>query len=444
MASIGLADKLAGRAVKVNAALLGRDNIAKNLASLLREDLEFHAESSSYASHNLHAFAAKFPPQLPRIFIERLTSPGEVVLDPLVGSGTTVVEAYLRGRRGIGVDIDPLALHICRVKTTHLDPAVAAEAGARTLRGAAQLLGNHNAIRRCLDRLPDENKRFIDYWFVPQTQQELAALLLAMEREEEEKIRDFLQLVFSSVIITKSGGVSLARDLAHSRPHRDVRKTPKNALDQFRSRLLKGAKGLQELHVDHSGIEVKLGDCRRLPLVDESVHLIVTSPPYANAIDYVRAHKFSLVWLGQSLSFLTRLRGEYIGAEKVSGLPEVQLPEEALATVTALRCRDSRKAAILRKYFIDMHASIAEMLRVLQSKRAAVIVVGPSTMRGLNVETPVCLAEIAAALGFKVVGIKKRKLDRNRRMMPARFHNNGRSMIEQRMHEEYVIGLVKP
>ena len=65
-------------------------------------------------------------------------------------------------------------------------------------------------------------------------------------------------------------------------------------------------------------------------------------------------------------------------------------------------------------------------------------------MRGIDVETHYCLADIAAGLGFDVVGIAQRTLDRNKRMMPARFGKKTDSTIEQRMHEEYVIGLLKP
>ena len=72
----------------------------ERLRVLLSGDLDFHGKSSAYASHNFYAFPAKFPPQLPRKFIEGLTEPGDIVLDPMVGSGTTIVEAFLAGRRG--------------------------------------------------------------------------------------------------------------------------------------------------------------------------------------------------------------------------------------------------------------------------------------------------------------------------------------------------------
>jgi hypothetical protein len=86
---------------------------------------------------------------------------------------------------------------------------------------------------------------------------------------------------------------------------------------------------------------------------------------------------------------------------------------------------------------------LTEMYRVLRHDAAAVVIVGPSVMRGINVQTHHCLADIAADVGFDVVGVVQRMLDRNKRMMPARFRKTD-SMIEQRMHEEYVIGLWKP
>ena len=91
-----------------------------------------------------------------------------------------------------------------------------------------------------------------------------------------------------------------------------------------------------------------------------------------------------------------------------------------------------------------MRRVISEMYRVLRNDSAAIIVVGTSTMRGIDVQTHTGLADIGAQVGFDVVGVVQRNLDRNKRMMPARFGKKSDSMIEQRMHEEYVIGLLKP
>ncbi|MGQ9550202.1 MAG: DNA methyltransferase, partial [Roseiflexus sp.] len=88
----------------------------EKLCRLLAEDLDFHDQDSGYASHNFHAFPAKFPPQLPRKFIQSLTIPGGTVLDPMMGSGTTVLEAFLLGRKAMGFDIDPLAILLAKTK----------------------------------------------------------------------------------------------------------------------------------------------------------------------------------------------------------------------------------------------------------------------------------------------------------------------------------------
>ena len=414
------------------------------LAALLEGELNFHGENSTYASHDLHAFAAKFPPQLPRAFIRGLTNPGDVVLDPMMGSGTAVVEALLAGRRAIGYDIDPLAVRLCRVKTTPIDVDTVVQAGLRVMAQANALLAEAEYLDKTLsDRFDRESKTFIDYWFLPATQREIMSLVLAIESLPQGLEREFLELTLSSIIVTKSGGVSLARDLAHSRPHLDKTKTPRNALVQFNARLRKNISSIAELHTNGTHAIVQSGDARRLPLVDKTVDLVVTSPPYANAIDYMRAHKFSLVWFGKPISELSELRADYIGSERVGSSPATVLPVRPESIIARLAELDTKKAAVLRKYFCEMAQVIKEMHRVLRPDCAAVIVVGSSVMRGIDVQTHLCLADIGAHVGFDVVGVAERKLDRNKRMMPARFGRKSDSMIEQRMHEEYVIGFLK-
>nr|HID13958.1 site-specific DNA-methyltransferase [Anaerolineae bacterium] len=418
----------------------------ERLSDLLASDLDFHGKSSTYASHNFHAFPAKFPPQLPRKFIEGLTEPGDVVLDPMVGSGTTIVEAFLAGRQGIGFDIDPMALRLCKVKVMPLALEETAAAGNRVLRYAKESLQqNGTRLRRELNtRLGKAERDFIDYWFLPSTQLELMALIREIERVRDPGTREFLELAFSAIIITKSGGVSLARDLAHTRPHRVRDKTPRSALDEYRKRLSKNLDSLATLARGNGTIEIFRGNAQRLPLRAQTVDLIVTSPPYAaNAIDYMRAHKFSLVWFGHSLGSLSQLRREYIGHDAVTGVEYVKLPDSAAQVVTSLGRVDRKKAKVLHRYYSEMTRCLAEMARVLKPGKAAIVVVGSSTMRGMDTRTDVCVGEIGKQVGFELIGIAVRGLDRDKRMMPAR-RTEIRSQIEERMHEEYVIGFLKP
>lgn len=422
-------------------ALLDADDPVEKL---LHADLGFHTSDGGHARHGLHAFAAKFPPQLPAWFIEGLTVQGDVVLDPFLGSGTTVVEAMRLNRRAMGIDIDPLAVLMSRVKTFHLDSTRVLDYGSAIIDKARDALHYPDRLtQNVAARFPEEKDRlFVDYWFLPSTILELEALMEGIEGVNEIAYRQFLLVVFSSIIVTKSGGVSMARDLAHSRPHKVPTKVPKPAIESFRKRLLKLMPALSPINGPYEPV-IQQGDIRYMHLVENSVDLIVTSPPYANAIDYVRANKFSLVWMGQSLRELAILRSNYIGTEAHKLFEWDTFPTPLRGILSALDAKDHLKAGLLARYFTDMRQAMQGMRRALKPGKPAFIVVGTSTMRGLDVETPQSLALIAQDLGYQLHGLVERSLDRDRRMMPARWGNR-QTGIEQRMHAEHVIALTKP
>jgi DNA modification methylase len=443
------------------------------LISLLNSDLDFHNERSGYASHNFHSFPAKFPPQLPRKFINGLTSPGDVVLDPMMGSGTTILETLLANRCGVGLDIDPLALMIGKVKISPLNLEKVDRAFHQVVTGAKQKIQKDRSKleQNRLVRWNDETKKFIDYWFMHDTQLELIALISEIEQVEDIDIKLFLKVAFSSIIITKSGGVSLAFDLAHTRPHRAKiildqngqevfrgnigEKTPKSLklltklmrspLNEFEKRYKNNLKGISSRSSDSYYTNISWGDAQNLPLNDASIDLIVTSPPYAsNAIDYMRAHKFALVWLGYDLSDLSKKRKEYIGGESTSGVVFEPVPPYVEKIIHTFSQLDRKKMFVLHRYYSEMARVLKEMYRVIKPGKAAIVVVGSSIIRGVDIETQNCLAHIGREAGFEVPIIGVRKLDRNRRMLPAGLNQNLKSQIQQRMYEEYAIGFYKP
>ena len=423
-----------------------RDGVVDRLARLLEADLGFHGTNGRFATHGWHPFPAKFPPQLPQFFIERLSEPGQAVLDPMSGSGTTLVEAQRLGRRAIGCDIDPLARMIAAAKLTPVRPVDALKTGRAVLERAQKdyWTGRDKLKGDLRERFDAKTRDFLDYWFPEDRQLELAALLRQIEGIEGRSMQQFLKVAFSSTIIAKSGGVSLARDLAHTRPHRVLDKTTPSAFAAFEKRLKANAAPGCEIPA-RTQAKILAASASDTGLAPESVDLVVTSPPYANnAIDYMRAHKFSLVWFGWSLDDLKDLRKTYLGHDALAPESPVPLPERCEATLATLAERDERKALVLRRYFCEMSGVLREMHRVLRVGGSAVVVVGTSTLRGMDVETHRALAAIAEGLGFACAGIGVRRLDRDKRMMPARWGSSKESRIEHRMHEEYAIGLVKP
>ena len=436
-----------------------RETRAGRLARLLDGDLSFQTPARlAHPLYALHPFAARFPYGLPGYFIDGLTEPGGTVLDPMCGSGITLLEGWAAGRSVVGVDLDPLARRQAKARTTALGNAEVLEAGQAALRRTADLMAGLgpqcDPLEAVTADMDSPTREFLDYWFLPETQRELACLTLAIREEPDEDLRNLLDVIFSSTIVTKSGGVSRARDLAHTRPHRVSDKAPRRPVPLFANLVERAAGVYGSIDRDAVGeCRIVDGDARSLPLPDCSVDLIVTSPPYANALDYMRAHKFSLAWLGDPIPSLTKLRREYIGSESPGSHATSSvdpLPAKIEAVVERVGEADATKSRVLRRYFADMSASISEMQRVLRPGSAAVIVVGPSTMRGILVPTHECLANLATQAGLDVVAVAPRNLDRDRRMMPARnagrtgSGNSDTTGIERRMHTEYVIGAVKP
>jgi DNA methylase len=90
-----------------------KGSIARRLIEAARA-----ADPVSGLTHNFYRYPARFSPALVRAAIEAFTKPGDLVLDPFVGGGTTLVEALATGRHGIGADISGLATFISEVKTT--------------------------------------------------------------------------------------------------------------------------------------------------------------------------------------------------------------------------------------------------------------------------------------------------------------------------------------
>jgi DNA modification methylase len=417
----------------------------RKFKKLLLGELTFNADKKNQISrHYWHAFPAKFPPDLPKCFIESLTKPNDAVLDPMAGSCTTLIEAASLNRKVYGFDIDNLSLMIGKAKLQNIQIEEVKKEGQKVIENAKTSFENGKKllITELASRFDEETIKFLDFWFLPVTQLELLSILLEIEKVKDKNTRDFLKLIFSGIIITKSGGVTLALDLAHTRPHKVLTKKPNSAFIEFTKKLNKHLNnGYSDLS---STATLKEGNAKKLPLQDSCIDLIITSPPYANnAIDYMRAHKFSLVWFGYKISELKKARKEYIGSETVNSSNLLTLPKYVEDIVVKLTEVNKSKGKALQQYYSEMSAVMLEMFRVLKHNSACGIVVASSVLSGIDVQTHICLGEIGKQIGFDLVHIGERTIHRDSRMMPTSFKRNN-SQIEARMHDEFVIGLWKP
>lgn len=136
------------------------------------------------------------------------------ILDPMVGSGTVIALARLKGHRAMGLDIDPLAVLISSVWTTSADAEKACAKGREVLLRARKIFATLPQRDAYPSRSDRETRRFVAYWFDGYARRQLTALSIAIARVRDEVTRNILLCALSRLIIAKKSGVSLAMDLS--------------------------------------------------------------------------------------------------------------------------------------------------------------------------------------------------------------------------------------
>jgi DNA modification methylase len=368
------------------------------------------------------------------------------VLDPMMGSGTVIALARLKKHKAIGIDIDPLSVLISRTWTTAVEAEQAKAKAREVLTRARAIFAKMPESQAYPPRSDSETRRFVAYWFDGYARRQLASLSVAIARVRNEVIRNILLCALSRLIITKSSGASLAMDLSHSRPHKVFRRAPVKPFRKFLNAVEHVAKNCVQKRTGRGPApRVCLGDARHLPVRDASIDLVVSSPPYLNAIDYIRCSKFSLVWMGYRIPELREVRAESVGTESVgtrpNSDPEIQAIIEGLKLKPGLGRRDE---ALLTRYIRDMRSVMQEVARVLAPGGNAVYVVGENTIRGTYVRNSRVIAAVAQLCGLRLKERRIRNLPTNRRYLPPPAAIGNSAPMDARMRKEVVLAFAKP
>lgn len=369
------------------------------------------------------------------------------VLDPMAGSGTVLAVARANGHRAIGVDLDPLAVLLTGVWTRTVDPDEVNDKAAEVL-GRAKIafrkLPTGQAYPAGID---DKTREFIRYWFDDYARRQLAALSAGVARVRDDATRDVLWCGFSRLIITKSAGASLAMDLSHSRPHKAFDYAPVKPFNRFLSAVQTVVSNCPQKGRGAVGplASAKQGDARKLDIESGSIDLVLTSPPYLNAIDYMRCSKFSLVWMGYNVDHLREIRGESIGAEASSAKAmETEWVRTLIKQLGLGKKLSTRDHGVVARYVLDMGGALAEVSRVLKEGGRAVYVVGDSTVRGTFIRNSEIVKAVAENHGLMLHERRSRALPANRRYLPPPKKGAESASIEGRMRREVVLAFTKP
>ena len=377
---------------------------------------------------SMHPFPARMAPEIALNSLLNLRQEdGEgtdcCVLDPMCGSGTAVSAAASLGCHAIGRDIDPLAVLISKVATAQVADCDSVLQAAESIVSRAKRNDDSTPIWA-----DDETENFVSYWFGERQRAQLTSLSRQLSDLEEGPTKDVLYLALSRIIDTKTPKASLASDTSHSRPHRTIDKSDYDVFTGF----IKAVKQLiRRLEKNRSAgrADVKIGDARELDLEDSSVDLIITSPPYLNAIDYMRGHKLSLVWMGYTISELRHIRSESIGANRKPTREVDSYVNEMIGYVqsVATDCEALPKG-VIERYAQDLLLISMEMYRVLRKGSKAVLVVGNSTIRGNYIENDVLTRMSCERAGFSFVDRIEREIPESSRYLPLKGDSLGKRM----------------
>lgn len=368
------------------------------------------------------------------------------VLDPMMGSGTVLAMARASGHSAIGIDIDPLAVLLARVWTTAVDEARSKAKAVEVLERAKDGMRSLSASDAYPRNADSDTRSFVRYWFDTYARKQLASLASSIHSVRDDHIRDALWCAFSRLIITKQAGASLAMDLSHSRPHKAFESAPIKPFNKFLSAVDLVLKNCISKDKPQRGpaTRTSLGDARKLPLANGTIDLVLTSPPYLNAIDYMRCSKFSLVWMGHTISELSSIRTDSVGTE--CGDHDAREDSDIKRIISDLRLSPKlslRHEAVLAHYVDDMMRSIDEVARVLAPGGRAVYVVGENTVRGTFIPNAKIVTAVAEHVGLSIDSRKARTLPANRRYLPPPTVLNAPEAMGGRMRREVVLSFSK-
>lgn len=360
---------------------------AVDIADVIQSsDWNFWNAETDYLTHSVHRYSGKFIPQIAATAIGVLTSPGDLVVDPYCGSGTTLLEAALAGRRAIGVDLNPLAILIASVKT---NPVRSGDLSLLTSR-MKQVVGDIDA--EGFFHVPPSERdrcdaRLSDAWFQKWFQQDVLADLVTIHNAicdfEDVRLRNIGLVAFSEILRRSSNAhqgypnvMFDKRGGKRPRPGRNFLKVLNQVASSVASLPTADWRSIRVLH----------GDARKLPIETAVADAVVSHPPYVGSIPYAEYGALSLKWLGHDPKLLDR---ELTGGQ-----------------------RQSRR--VLDRFTSDYQKMILEAFRVLRKGGHLFLLVGNPTIKGTLVDLAEMTSAHAAGAGFEQVTVATRSAENRR------------------------------
>ena len=402
----------------------------------------FKDSNTKEYTHCYHTYPAMMIPQIARTLIEEF-SPAQgiqLLLDPYMGSGTSLVEASIKGINAIGTDLNPLARLISKVKTTHYVEK--------------DIQYYLNIIQTYLFEYKEElvEKRNFDnisnysYWYSEDSLMRLSYISQIINNNTPAELRDFFYTALSEVVrevsFTRNGEFKSFR-----MPEEKIKTFKPDVFRLFEEKVIRNIQGLIQFNKEnkHSKIEIyNFNSSICIPeeiIKPNSVDMVVTSPPYGDSKTTVAYGQFSR-WANEWFNYenAKNLDNYLMGGKKQT--------EELFTTISIRNVLDEIKSYDLKRYYEvisflnDYYKSISNVSKVVKKGGVVCYVVGNRTVKGVQIPLDFFTAEMFEKNGFKHINTLVREIP-NKRMPSKTSPTNESGKKVSTMCFEYIVILEK-
>ena len=409
------------------------------LERIIDESWDFRKSNTKEYTHCFHSYPAMMIPQVARRLIENYGSKAKILFDPYCGTGTSLVEANLKGINAIGTDINPLARLIAATKTTKIDVQIL----DLFLRQFSDYFFNLNFQEEEFNQPEIPHIKNIDFWFSKSVQRKLSLLIRFIKEIKDVPIRNFFNVAFSETVressFVKPGEFKLVRRKNYneiSEPDvysKMIQKLSRNrkGLIDFQNSRINGAKTLV---LDFNTVD----SIPERILPKNSVDLVVTSPPYGDSrttVAYGQFSRLSNEWLG--ITNASSIDNSLMGGVRRRHQHQFNSPvlNEAVFKIQKL---DKERARDVISFYEDYEKSINNIAHTLKKGAYVCYVVGNRTVKGIKIPTDEITVQLFEKNDFKHCETIVRNIP-NKRMPLRNSPSNIIGVTASTMKNEFIV-----
>jgi len=407
------------------------------------ESWDFRNANTKAYTHCFHSYPAMMIPQVAGRLIDKHGKGANLLFDPYCGTGTSLVEANLRGINAKGTDINPLARLIARAKTMFL--------GLKTLE--AHIKDFENYVFRIsfgaqIKDIKIPSFKNINYWFDKRVQKELAIVKDYIGKIDDRDIANFFNVAFSETIRecswTKNSEFKLFR-----MTEKEMSNFDPDVFGIMMSKLARNKKGLEEFMKEKKNNAYSLifdfNTVEGIPkdiLGEGSVDIVVTSPPYGDSrttVAYGQFSRLSSQWLGfkDANQIDKLLMGGQPKNESISF--SIDVLDKMIERISE---KDKERARDIMSFYIDYRRSIDNVSKVVKRNGYVCYVVGNRRVKGFTLPTDEITVKFFEANGFKHIETIIRNIP-NKRMPKKNSPTNEPGKLDTTMSSEHIVIMQK-